>query len=144
MGIPVSKLRRIVRHCQPRVLIRLTYPALYPDPEKSLAHLKRIVGYLKDQKNAGFWVRDIQSRGAPFFWLLVSRYVPKDQLAKTWYEIVGSADPAHLKAGTSVSGFQFERGYEQFLKKTILPGIKTPGFRYGTFGSWKAKLLSWF
>jgi hypothetical protein len=70
--------------------------------------------------------------------------VPKDQVAKRWFEIVGSNDPAHLKAGTSVSGFQYERGSGQFLEKVILPATKKAGFRYGTFGSWKARVLSWF
>jgi hypothetical protein len=116
----------------------------YPSPAVSLSHLDKFVSYLKEQKNMGIWFMDSQSRGAPFFWLLVSKYVPKDELAKTWYEIVGSNDPSHLKVGASVSGFYYDRGSDQFLEKIISPGTKNPDFRYGVFGNWKVKFLTWF
>lgn len=144
MGQSLQKLRRIIKQCRPRVLIRLTYPSNYPALTEALVHLERVIAYLKAQKNQGLWFRDTQPRGAPFFWLLVSCYVPKDQLAKKWFEIVGSNDPAHLKAGVSVSGFQYERGADQFLEKVILPAVRKTGFRYSTFGNWRARVLSWF
>ena len=74
---------------------------------------------------------------------MLTKYVPKDEVAQKWYAIVGSNDPAHLKAGTSVSGFEFARGANMFLEKTIGPLSARTDFKSGTFGSLKAKVMEW-
>lgn len=139
-----TKFHRLLSVIKPKVLARLTYPLKYPAPEEALKHLMNMVSYLEKQGNKGLWFLSFQTRGAPFFWLMLSRYVPKDELSKRWFEIVGSNDLAHLRAGVSVNGFKFLRGSEELLRKKILPLSYVPNFKYGTFGSLKAKVLSWF
>ncbi len=139
-----KKLHRLVRAIEPRVLVRLTYPRVYPSAAEARKHLDQLIDHLQRSNNCGLWFLCFQARGAPFFWLMLKAFVNKDQLSRTWFEIVDSKDPAHLLAGVSVSGFQFTKGSYQFVTKTILPTIKSPQFQYGTFGNLKAKLLSLF
>ena len=61
----------------------------------------------------------------------------------SWYYIVGSHDPQHLKAGISISGFDFRKGPENFLLKRILPLTADVDFQYGVFGSLALKIRSW-
>ncbi len=139
-----KKLHRLVRTIEPRVLVRLTYPRVYPSAAEARKHLDKLMDHFQGRNNCGLWFLCFQARGAPFFWLMLKTFVNKDQLSRTWFEIVDSKDPAHLLAGVSVSGFQFSKGSYQFITKTILPTIKSPQFQYGTFGNLKAKLLSLF
>lgn len=139
-----KKLLRLVRTIKPRVLVRLTYPKVYPSAAEARKHLDQLIDHLQRWNNSGLWFLSFQARGAPFFWLMLKTFVKKDQLSRTWFEIVDSKDPAHLLAGVSVSGFQFTKGSYQFVSKTIQPIINSPKFQYGTFGSFKAKLLSLF
>ena len=127
----------------PRVLVCLTYPASYPPVPKALEHMDRPLRLLKKAGNQGIWFLCRQARGAPYFWLLASRYIEKDALASSWYYIVGSHDPQHLKAGISISGFDFRRGPENFLLKRILPLADALDFQYGVFGSLALKIRSW-
>ncbi len=128
---------------EPKVLVRLTYPSKYPGTEESQRHLYEVISYLEGEGNKGMWFQSFQSRGAPFFWLLLSKYVSKDDLSKRWFYIVGSNDSSHLLAGVSVNGFEFMRGAEELLRKKILPLSYAKNFKYGTFGSLKAKVLAW-
>ena len=138
-----KKLECILSIFQPKVLVRLTYPSIFPDSAHALKDLNRAITYFAKSDNRGMWFLCFQERGAPYFYLMLSKFVPKDELARAWYEIVGSNDPAHLKAGTSVSGFQFQRGAENFLEKIIGPVSVRTDFKSGTFGSLKAKVLAW-
>lgn len=138
-----TKFHRLLLAIEPKVLARLTYPSKYPTFEDSLNHLSKVISFLEEEGNKGIWFQSAQTRGAPFFWLLLSKYVPKDDLSKRWFHIVGSNDPSHLLAGVSVNGFQFLRGSEELLRKKILPLSYAQNFKYGTFGSLKAKVLNW-
>jgi hypothetical protein len=144
-GLPYGQKRmyRAMKRVTPWVLVCLTYPASYPPVPKALEHLNRLLRMLKRAGNQGIWFLCHQARGAPFFWLLASRYIEKDALASSWYHIVGSHDPQHLKAGISISGFNFRTGSENFLLKRILPLADGLDFQYGVFGSLALKIQSW-
>ena len=144
-GLPYSQKRiyRSMVRVKPRVLACLTYPAHYPPIPEALDQLDRLLRMLKKTGNQGIWFLCHQARGAPFFWLLASRYIEKDALASSWYHIVDSHDPQHLKAGTSISGFDFKKGSENFLLKRILPLAADLDFQYGIFGNLVLKIRSW-
>ena len=138
-----NKFHRLITLIKPKVLVRLTYPSIYPGTEESLRHVSVIISYLEGEGNKGLWFQSFQARGAPFYWLILTKYVPKDDLSKRWFHIVGSNDPSHLLAGVSVNGFEFIRGAEELLRQKILPLSYSENFKYGTFGSVKAKVLNW-
>ena len=144
-GLPSGQKRiyKTMMRVAPRVLVCLTYPSSYPPVPTALDHLDKLLPMLKKAGNQGIWFLCHQARGAPFFWLLVSRYVEIDALSSAWYYIVNSHDPQHLKAGTSISGFEFRKGSENFLLKRILPLADAPDFQYGIFGSFTLKIRSW-
>ncbi len=96
-------------------MLTLTYPgeweALAPDPDTVTAHrhalerrLERALGY----PPPFFWVREFQLRGAPHFHLggvfptRINGESLEHWLSRNWYEIVGSGDERHRKAGTGV------------------------------------------
>ena len=144
-GLPYSQKRiyKAMLRVTPRVLVCLTYPSSYPPVPKALEHLNKLLRMLKKVGNQGIWFLCHQARGAPFFWVLASRNIEKDVLASTWYHIVGSHDPQHLKAGISINGFEFRRGPQNFHLKRILPLADGLDFQYGVFGSLALKIRSW-
>jgi hypothetical protein len=62
------------------------------------------------------WVREFQKRGAPHFHLLVlwpktiKGRPSKVWLSRTWYDIVGSGDAKHVRAGTRINFEEALRG----------------------------------
>lgn len=133
---------RAMMSISPRVLVRLTYPSHYPDTLEALTQLDKLTSLLKKHGNQGIWFLDQQARGAPFFWLLLSRYLDKEELPYSWYHIVNSGNPQHLKAGTSVSGFHYQKGLDYFFLKKIIPILDHPNdqdnLHYGVFGNLQA------
>ena len=85
--------------------LEVGYPADFPmDGNK----VKRDIRLLKEslqreyQDIAWTWRLGFQKRNAPHVHFLTDRPVDYKWLARRWYEIVGSGDPKHLKAGTHV------------------------------------------
>jgi len=92
-------------------LITLTWPSDFPAPEDTEAFKRPLDSFRKSlarRGGSGVWVLEFQKRGAPHYHLIIFglNHIPINQLrelvAKRWYEIVGSGDPKHLKAGTAV------------------------------------------
>ncbi|MCP4226311.1 MAG: hypothetical protein GY773_23490, partial [Actinomycetia bacterium] len=96
-------------------MITLTYARnwehLAPDPDTVTTHrhqlerrMERALGYLPPF----FWVREFRHRGAPHFHFAgvfptrINGERLETRLSRNWYEIVGSGDARHLKAGTGV------------------------------------------
>ncbi len=84
--------------------ITLTWPREFPADgmvvrEKRLKMLRKLKKYGVEEYT---WALEFQERGAPHIHILVDKYVDLKWLSRTWYEIVGSGDPRHLKAGTRV------------------------------------------
>ncbi len=85
------------------VFITLTYPMSYPmNGTLVKSHLHLFLIYLQRKGYQYLWTLEFQERGAPHFHVLVDKHIPHQWVAKTWYEIVGSKDEKHLKAGTKV------------------------------------------
>ena len=88
------------------LFVTLTYPAEYPDPERAKRDLRAWLKRLRRAfPEAGwFWRMEFQERGAPHFHLLIwgVPWLPYFWVSRTWYEVVGSGDERHLRAGTRV------------------------------------------
>jgi hypothetical protein len=92
---------------QKALFLTLTYPREYPADDVAKRHLDTFAKRISRKwPNAAFvWRIEAQKRGAPHFHLLVYgvEFVPKAWLSRVWYEIVGSKDDRHLRAGTQVA-----------------------------------------
>ena len=87
--------------------ITLTYPAEWPADAATCANqldnfIKALVR--KCGKKALVWKKELQTRGAPHFHLMLfyEPYLAHEWVAATWYRIVGSNDPRHFAAGTQI------------------------------------------
>ena len=66
--------------------------------------------------------------------------MPKEELSKEWYRIVGSGDPKHLRAGTRVerikrSAISYVAKYAQKNEQKQVPeGFQNVGRFWGTWG----------
>lgn len=97
--------------------LTLTYPGEWSrDGRVWQQHLRAFVRWLRSEGLVwGVWKREHQRRGAPHFhlwcvcpyWTLDER--PqwwlrsfRDRVSRKWFEVVGSGDEAHLRAGTQV------------------------------------------
>lgn len=65
-------------------------------------HVHAFCSWLRRKKIPYVWILEFQERGAPHFHFLVAGYVDKAELARRWFDIVGSGDMRHLHAGTRV------------------------------------------
>lgn len=100
----IAKVRDVSR----AAFITLTYPGAYsPDPEvwkrDLFTFLKRVKRLHPEVR--GFWRLEAQKRGAPHYHLIVfglasSVRALRPWVSQAWYEVVGSGDPRHKKAGT--------------------------------------------
>jgi hypothetical protein len=120
----------------------LTYPAEFPrDGRIVKAHLEALLKRLK-RRYPGIvylWVLEFQERGAPHYHIVVSCRVGKGWLSQAWYEIVGSGEPAHLRAGTRVSAVRSNVGmagyFAKYLgkrkQKAVPSGFVSPGRMWG-------------
>lgn len=82
--------------------VTLTYPADFPTNGKAVRSHRR--AFLARLKRYGVkdwaWALEWQNRGAPHFHMVVDRSIDPAWLSRAWFEVVGSGDPAHLRAGT--------------------------------------------
>jgi hypothetical protein len=109
-----NRMRRYLRECLSdyRIMLTLTYPGFYPGDGKMVKeHLRRFCQELKrysskrkddPEKFSAFWFLEFQARGAPHFHLFVTHEFPHEWVANVWYQIVGSEDDRHLRAGTRI------------------------------------------
>jgi hypothetical protein len=105
------------------LMVTLTMPGewehLVPTPQDFQAMVKRFIRRLAYALSGTstvphIWKLEHQRRNAPHLHLLVS--LPKkikgepvtQWVSRTWYEAVGSGDPAHLKAGTGIDWSESE------------------------------------
>lgn len=104
----------------------LTYPAAFPDCKQAKRDLdtlgKRLIRRLPGV--SFIWRLEWQQRGAPHFHLLVfglsiSAKNARRYLSRVWYEVVGSADPNHLKAGVQLDKLRSWRGVMAYAAKYV-------------------------
>ncbi|MFA4829203.1 MAG: hypothetical protein WC855_13345 [Thermodesulfovibrionales bacterium] len=118
-----KRLKFIVRNTQDlwKNLIDLTYPANYPcDGKTTKDHLNVFLQYLRRKGIKYIWRFEFQQRGAPHYHILVSGFVPKEEIAERWYNIVGSGDERHLQAGTSINAIRSLRHLFGYLTNYML------------------------
>ena len=97
------------------MMITLTYDRDWqrscPTPKAAIAHLDALAKRFHRATGTRLrcvWVREFQRRGAPHFHLLalfpawIDGQMSKDWLSRAWYDVVGSGDPRHLRAGTRI------------------------------------------
>lgn len=131
------------------LFICLTYPAMWErDGRKVKRHLDtfgkrccRIGAYFA-------WALEYQTRGAPHFHLLARfpdswdiRRV-REWVASSWFDIVGSGDENHLRAGTSAewvnnpecAGWYIGHYLGKEFQKIVPDGVTLPGRMWGMIG----------
>lgn len=124
------------------LFVTLTYPAEFPtDPAVCAAHLRafRARMHRKYGKFAAVWRKEYQCRGAPHYHLLLFLDRPPEELradvSRFWYQVVGSGDERHLRAGTQVVEVKSWRGARGYAAKymgkleTLQPGTEFPLFQ---------------
>jgi hypothetical protein len=106
------------------LFVTLTYPREWPGDSRRwkrdlnawLARLKRA-----QPRAWAVWRLEPQARGAPHYHLLVFGVdaLPKEWLSRTWYEVVGSRDERHLRAGTQVQRVRSWNGVTSYAAKYL-------------------------
>lgn len=105
--------------------VTLTYPSEWPDdPKEWKKQIERFNKRMKYRfpKYAAFWKLEFQKRGAPHFHMLVwglPKQSMKDFIALHWYEVVGSGDEKHLRAGTQIQRIRSWRGVMAYASKYL-------------------------
>ena len=114
-------------------MITLTYPDDYPTDGKMVKghlnkYLKRLRRMLPDVEY--LWFIEFQKRGAPHFHLLIDKDPTRQKwrVSRDWFEIVGSWDEKHLRAGTRCeemrrSGARYAVKYAMKMKQKRVPKI---------------------
>lgn len=105
----------------------LTYPGEFPhDSQVWKLHLdlfgKRLVRAYPGA--SAVWKLEPQARSAPHYHLIIYG-VPFSQsfrlwLSRTWYEVVGSGDERHLRAGTNVQPARSLQGVKAYASKRYM------------------------
>jgi len=103
------RMRRYLRECTSEytTMLTLTYPSGHGyDGVRAKRDLATLVKRIKrnDRNHRDdfslFWFMEFQGRGSIHFHCFTNRFVDKDWLARNWYEICGTDDERHLRAGT--------------------------------------------
>ena len=117
-----KRLRFTVRNSENlwKVFVTLTYPDAFPcDGRETKKHLNTFLQYLR-RKNIKFtWVLEFQSRGAPHYHVIISDFIPKEELSSVWYKIVNSGDEKHLQAGTRIESINSKAHLYGYLSNYI-------------------------
>ena len=138
--------------CPPEIFLTLTYPREFPESSRDWKkHLDAFAKRLARRFPASWftWKLEPQKRGAPHFHLLGSfgqKKYPvtflRQWVAQVWYEIVGSRDERHLRAGTQVDYVEGKSKIKAYVSKYLgkafsaldLPGWMEPGRFWGKIG----------
>lgn len=119
----IAQINRNDRRVARPLFVTLTYPAAFPTMRASKRDLdvfgKRI--RRKYPQASYFWRLEPQRRGAPHYHLIVFGvdFIPKTWLSRAWFEVVGTKDPVHLKAGTQVKRIRSWRGVWSYASKYL-------------------------
>lgn len=117
-----KRLRHVVRNTEDywKTFITLTYPENFPcDGKQTKAHLNAFLQWLRRKAIKYVWVLEFQQRGAPHYHIIASECIPLKELSERWYQIVGSGDEKHLRAGTGISLIQSKRHLYGYLSNYV-------------------------
>ena len=82
-------------------MVTLTYPAQFPmDGETVKQNLRCMREWFKRRNVSAAWFLEFQARGAPHLHLITDKAVGREELSAKWFQVVGSGDEKHLRAGT--------------------------------------------
>lgn len=107
------------------VFVTLTYPGEFPfNPRLWKRHLDTFIKRLgrKFGQVSGVWKLEAQERGAPHYHMLIWGVEYSDLISfvsSNWYEVVGSGDENHLRAGTRVEIVRSHRGVLSYASKYL-------------------------
>lgn len=106
------------------LFVTLTYPGEWPgDPHRWKRDLDTWLQRLRRAAADAWavWRLEPQRRGAPHYHLLVFGIdrLDKDWLGQSWFEVVGSGDLRHLRAGTQVQRTRSWRGVVRYAAKYL-------------------------
>ncbi|MEZ5411225.1 MAG: hypothetical protein R2761_24560 [Acidimicrobiales bacterium] len=132
------------------MFVMLSYPGDWrrwaPDPDECVGHLEALYKRLarKLSRRLGVtvrvpcvWKREFQRRGAPHFHLVL--VVPhvldgeplRNWLSREWYDVVGSGDERHLRAGIRVDAVRGFEASDPARIASYLAGYLGPDERLG-------------
>ncbi len=130
--------------------VALTYPAEFPrDGRIVKGHLRAVGERWKRRGWCFVWCLEYQQRGAPHFHLILcggeglTPEAMRTLIARDWYEVVGSGDDKHLRAGVSCDLTNNPEGADGYLsgylvkqdQKTVPAGTLAPGRMWGVIGT---------
>jgi hypothetical protein len=131
------------------LFICLTYPSVWPKNGRQVKRDLNTFGKRCRRAGAIFaWALEYQTRGAPHFHLLARFPISgelvqvREWVASNWFEVVGSGDEKHLRAGTSVelvknaecAGWYISNYLGKEYQKTVPEGVTLPGRMWGMIG----------
>lgn len=111
------------------MFVTLTYPGEWSDNwrvwKRDIAAWRKRLLRRWPAVVGGVWRVEFQKRGAPHFHLLVwcKQSLPRDAfrswLSQSWYEVVGSGDLRHLRAGTNAKELDGRRAIRLYISKYV-------------------------
>ena len=142
-----SSMRRMKLHVrnmpQANYIITLTYPREFSSDGKEVKHhLELMREWFRYRGVSAFWFLEFQARGAPHFHLFTDNPVEAKELSRKWYEVVGSGDEKHLRAGTQIQKIRKPHAIAAYAakyatkseQKTVPEGYSNVGRFWGGFG----------
>jgi hypothetical protein len=112
-----------------RTMVTLTYPGEWStDGRRVKKDLRRFLSFMQriSCRCSYLWFLEFQARGAPHIHILTDYPLPGKRvaiksyrlhIARRWYEIVGSGDSRHLRAGTRVERLRVKDGGARYAVK---------------------------
>jgi len=105
----------------------LTYPGEFPHDSKVWKNHLDLFGKrlaFSYPESSAIWKLEPQKRSAPHFHLIIYG-VPfdrsfKEWLSRSWFEVVGSGDERHLRAGTNVQAARSLQGVKAYASKRYM------------------------
>lgn len=151
------RMRRYLRECRAtyKFMVTLTYPGFFTsNGAESKNHLRRFLQELQrecirngklatGELHSAFWFLEFQERGAPHYHIFTNWIPKKEWISKRWYEIVGSDDERHFRAGTNCVELQRGRSgtisyaskyAAKLTQKIAPPDYENCGRFWGVYG----------
>lgn len=114
------------------LFITLTYPGSGHGDERKAKRDLDVFGKRFRRKFPGvpfIWKKEPQKRGAIHYHLMVVgvRFIDKEWVSRVWYEVVGSGDERHLRAGTRVERARSWKGVVAYVAKYMGKEVEGEG-----------------